>query len=232
MQRILVTGANRGLGLEFVRQLLARGDRVLAACRQPGKALALTGLAAAHPGHLHILPLDLDNERSITGLAREVGALADALDALINNAGVLVSGERYGSISAQSLADSFASNVIGPMLLCQALSPLLQNVINAKVMNVSSRLGSLAATTGFSTPSYAISKAALNMATRQLAASLAPRGVTVFCVCPGWVSTDMGGANATSTAQDAVAGLLRVFDAATPADAGRFINVDGAPIPW
>ena len=232
MQRILVTGANRGLGLEFTRQLLARGTRVLATCRHPGKALALTGLAAAHPGHLHILPLDLDKERSIAELAREAGALTDALDALINNAGVLVSGERYGALAGKTLAESFASNVIGPVLLTQALSPLLEKVKNAKVMNLSSRLGSLGASAGFGTPSYAISKAALNMATHQLAAALAPRGVTVFCVSPGWVSTDMGGAGATSTPQEAVAGLLEVLDAATPADAGRFINVDGAAIPW
>jgi NAD(P)-dependent dehydrogenase (short-subunit alcohol dehydrogenase family) len=232
MQRILVTGANRGLGLEFTRQLLARGDRVLATSRHPGKALALTGLAAAHPGHLHVLPLDLDKERSIAELAREAGALTDALDGLINNAGVLASGERYGSIAAKTLTETFASNVVGPVLLTQALSPLLQKVKNAKVMNLSSRLGSIATGNGFGTPSYAISKAALNMATQQLAAALAPHGVIVFCVSPGWVSTDMGGASATSTPADAVAHLLKVFDAATAADAGRFIDVDGANIPW
>ncbi len=232
MQRILVTGANRGLGLEFTRQLLVRGDRVLATCRHPGKAMALTGLAAAHPGHLHVLPLDLDKERSIAELAREAAALGDTLDALINNAGVLVSGERYGAIAAKSLGESFASNVIGPVLLIQALSPLLEKAKNAKVMNLSSRLGSLAAGNGFGTPSYAISKTALNMATQQLAAALAPRGVSVFCVSPGWVRTDMGGANATTTPQEAVSGLLKVLDAASIADAGRFIGVDGKTIPW
>jgi NAD(P)-dependent dehydrogenase (short-subunit alcohol dehydrogenase family) len=232
MQRILVTGANRGLGLEFTRQLLARGDRVLATCRHPGKALALTGLAAAHPGHLHVLPLDLDKERSIAELACETGALTDALDVLINNAGVLVSGERYGAIAAKALVDSFVSNVIGPLLLTQVLSPLLEKAKNAKVMNLSSRLGSLAASSGFGTPSYAISKAALNMATHQLAAALAPRGVSVFCVSPGWVRTDMGGASAPVAAHDAVASLLKVLDAVTVADAGRFIDVGGATIPW
>ncbi|MDR3387130.1 MAG: SDR family oxidoreductase [Rudaea sp.] len=232
MQRILVTGANRGLGLEFTRQLLARGDRVLATSRHPGRAMALTGLAAAHPGHLHVLPLDLDKERSIAELAREASALTDTLDVLINNAGVLVSGERYGEIAAKALADSFASNVIGPLLLTQTLSPLLEKAKNSRVMNLSSRLGSMAASSGFGTPSYAISKAALNMATHQLAAALTPRGVTVFCVSPGWVRTEMGGANATTAPHDAVAALLRVLDAATAADAGRFIDTEGATIPW
>lgn len=230
--RILVTGTNRGLGLEFVRQLLARGDRVIATCRHPGKALVLTELAAAHPGHLHILPLDLSSERSIAEAARETAALTDALDALINNAGMLVSGERFGSITHKSLTDSFAANVAGPVLLTQALVPLLEKGGNPRVMNLSSRLGSLAGTQSFGTPSYAISKAALNMATRQLAAALAPQGIAVFCVSPGWVSTDMGGANAPVAPQDSVAGLLKVLDAATKNDAGRFVDYKGAEIAW
>ena len=232
MQRILVTGANRGLGLEFTRQLLARGDRVYATCRHPGKALALTGLAAAHPGHLHVLPLELDKERSIAELARETAALTDALDVLINNAGMLVSGERFGALAAKALEETFASNVAGPVLVTQALFPLLEKGKNARVMNLSSRLGSIGASGGFGTPSYAISKAALNMATRQLAAALAPQRVTVFCVSPGWVSTDMGGASAPLTPQASVAKLLAVLDAATPRDAGRFVDNDGSDIPW
>src|ERR1041385_3017450 len=99
MQRALVTGANRGIGLEFVRQLLLRDARVFAACRVPGKALKLTELAGAHPGRLSVLPLDLTKERSIAELAREVGTLTDSLDLLINNAGVLVNGERFGELA-------------------------------------------------------------------------------------------------------------------------------------
>ena len=232
MQRVLVSGANRGLGLEFTRQLLARGDRVIAACRHPGKAPALTELAGAHPGHLHVLPLDLDKERSIAELAREAGAVTDALDVLINNAGVLVSGERFGELGGKALVETFTSNVVGPLLLTQALCPLLQKGKNAKVMNISSRLGSIGASSGFGTPSYAISKAALNMATRQLSAALAPAHVTVFCASPGWVRTDMGGSAATLSPQDSVTALLRRLDAVTPADAGRFLDFDGGDIPW
>jgi NAD(P)-dependent dehydrogenase (short-subunit alcohol dehydrogenase family) len=232
MQRVLVTGSNRGLGLEFVRQLLARGDRVYAACRHPGRALALTELAGAHPGHLAVLPLEVDRERSIAELARETAALTDALDALINNAGMLVSGERFGSLAAKSLTDTFAANVAGPLLVTQALYPLLEKGTNAKVLNISSILGSLAHTDAFGTPSYSISKAALNMATRQLGAALAPHGVTVFCAHPGWVRTDMGGANAALSPQASVAGLLKVLDAATPADAGTFFEYTGKKLPW
>ncbi|HET8941088.1 MAG TPA: SDR family oxidoreductase [Rudaea sp.] len=232
MQHILVTGANRGLGLEFTRQLLARGDRVFAACRHPGKANALTTLAGAHPGHLHVLPLDQDQTRSIDELVREIGAITDTLDVVINNAGVLVSGERFGEITPKSMAESFATNAIGPLLLSQALCALLEKSAHAKVMNMSSRLGSLASTTRFGTPSYAMSKVALNMVTRQLAAALEPRNITVFCVSPGWVSTDMGGASATLTPQQSVGNLLKVLDAATSRDSGAFINHDGQAIAW
>jgi len=232
MQRVLVTGSNRGLGLEFVRQLLARGDRVYAACRHPGRALALTELAGAHPGHLVVLPLDVDKERSIAELARETGALTDTLDVLINNAGMLVSGERFGALAAKSLADSFAANVIGPVLLTQALAPLLEKSQHAKVMNISSTLGSIQGTTEFGTPSYAISKAALNMATRQLSAALATQQVTVFCVHPGWVRTDMGGSGADLDAKTSVAGLLKVLDAIKPADAGTFVDYRGKKLAW
>ena len=228
---VLVTGANRGLGLEFVQQLLARGDRVYAACRHPGRALALTELAARHPGHLAVLPLEVDKERSIAELAREVAALTDALDVLINNAGMLVSGERFGSLAAKPLSETFSSNVIGPVLVTQALAPLLEKGRDAKVMNISSILGSIADTDVFGTPSYAISKAALNMATRQLARALAPR-VTVFCAHPGWVKTDMGGAGATLTPQESVAGLLKVLDAAKPNAAGTFVDFRGHKLPW
>ena len=108
--RILVTGANRGIGLEFVRQYLARGERVFATCRRPGQAHELTRLALSHPGHLKILPLDLSKPASVVELERELHLVTDALDVVVNNAGMLVSGERWGAIESKSLLDSFATN--------------------------------------------------------------------------------------------------------------------------
>jgi len=232
MQRVLVTGANRGLGLEFVHQLLARGARVIAACRQPGRALKLTELAAAHPGHLHVLPLDLDKERSIAGLAHEAGMLTDRLDALINNAGVLVAGERYGELAAKAFAETFATNVIGPLLLTQALTPLLERGKAARIVNLSSDLGSQADTVAFNTPSYAISKAALNMVTRLTAAELGARGITVISLNPGWVRTDMGGARAPLAVSESVAAMLAVIDGLKSGDGGRFLDYAGADVAW
>ena len=232
MQRVFVSGANRGIGLEFTRQLLVRGAHVLAACRQPGKALKLTELAAAHPGKLHVLPLDLAKERSIAEAAREAAALTDALDLVINNAGVLVSGERWGELVAKTFVDTFAINTVGTLLLTQALTPLLARGEQPKVINLSSDLGSLNKTTSFYTPSYAISKAGLNMATRLLAAELASAGITVISANPGWVKTDMGGAQAPVTPTHSVCGLLTLIDGLQRRDSGRFFDYTGAAHAW
>lgn len=232
MQRILVTGASRGLGLEFVRQFLQRGERVVAACRKPGQAHDLTRLALAHPGRLTILPVDVTRPASIVELEKETRLVTDSLDLLINNAGMLPSGERYGAIEAKTLSDAFATNAMGPLLVTQAMTPLLEAGRGARVMNLTSVLGSIARRESFGTPSYSISKAALNMATRLTSFELALRGIIAFVVHPGWVRTDMGGARAEVTPEQAVAALIALVDAATPAYAGRFLGSDGEEIPW
>ena len=232
MAQVLVTGANRGLGLEFVRQLLARGDRVLATCRAPGRAIELTRMAGEHPGRLTVLPLEVASTRSIAELAREVETLDRHIDLLINNAGVLPSGERFGALDAKALADTFATNVQGPLLLTQALADRL--VDGAKVIAIGSGLGSIARADAFGTPSYAISKAALNMAMRQLGHALAPRGIAVIALSPGWVRTDMGGAGANLDPGDSIAMMLAVIDRLRfDADSiGAFLAHDGTPVPW
>ena len=226
----LVTGANRGLGLALTRQLLAAGHRVIAACRQPGRATALNHLSGDFPGHLRVLPLELASDASIAELAREAALVAGPIDRLINNAGVLHAGERFGRLSSSNLEDSFRSNAAAPLLLTQALAGQLAD--GAKVANLSSQLGSIANTTAFRTPSYAISKAAQNMATRLLAAELAPRGIVVLALHPGWVRTDMGGAKADIEADEAATGILQVVADASLADSGRFLDWRGNTLAW
>ena len=241
----LVTGANRGIGLEFVRQLLARGDHVVATCRHPGKASALNTLAGEHPGRLHVLPLDVADAKSRASLVHDLPlVLGDdgRIDLLLNNAGVLHSGERFGHVEQAMLDDSLRTNAIGPFLLAQALVPLLCDVApghaddtgspRTVIANISSQLGSIANTTRFGTPSYAISKAAQNMASVLLARALAERGIVVLALHPGWVQTEMGGAQAQVTPADAVAGLLQVIDGATQAQSGSFVDWRGEPLPW
>jgi NAD(P)-dependent dehydrogenase (short-subunit alcohol dehydrogenase family) len=229
-RRSLVTGANRGLGLEFVRQLLARGDHVIAACRHPGKASDLNRLAGDHPGRLHVLPLDVADEKSRNAFAHELPLVADGVDLLINNAGVLHSGERWGGVNEANLADSLRTNAMGPFLLTQALASQLAD--GARVANISSGMGSLGDDPDFHSPSYRISKAALNMATRMLAKALETRGIPVIALCPGWVKTDMGGSSAQITPSESVSALLQVIDAATMQRSGGFFDRSGKPMPW
>ena len=233
----LVTGANRGVGLEFVRQLLARGGHVVAACRHPGKATALNTLAGEHPGRLHVLPLDVASEKSRAELARELplvlgddGGPSGRLHLLINNAGVLHSGERWGHVQESILEDSVRTNAFGPLLLAQALAPQLAD--GATVANLSSMMASLSTRTEFRAPSYCISKAAQNMATLLLAKALAPRDIKVVALSPGWVQTDMGGAGAEIGAAESAAGLLRVIAALTPAQSGAFLDWQGQELSW
>lgn len=230
MSQALVTGANRGLGLEFTRQLLARGDRVIATCRQPGRAIELTRLAGEHPGRLTVQPLTLPDTRSIADLVRAVESQDLRIDLLINNAGMLVSGERFGGIESKSLRDSFASNAEGPFLLTQALAPNLAD--GARVVNISTGLGSIGGTDSLYSPSYAISKAALNMATRLLSIALGAHGIMVVALSPGWVRTDMGGTGASLTPEASVASMLRVIDGLRAGDNGSFLAQTGETMPW
>ena len=239
MSRIaLVTGANRGLGLALVRQLLARGDRVIAACRQPGRATALNALAGDYPGRLHVLPLDVADPRSRAELVRELplvlGHGGDAavarIDLLVNNAGVLHSGERFGHLEQGQLEDSLRVNALGPFLLVQALAPWLAD--GARIANLSSVMGSIGSRGEFRSPGYCVGKAAQNMFTVQLAHALAPRGIVVLALHPGWVRTDMGGASAEVAPEDAAAGVLAVVDGASAAQSGQFLDWRGQPLPW
>ena len=230
--RSVVTGAGRGLGLEFARQLLARGDTVLAGCRAPAAATALHALAASSGGRLQVLPLDVADPASRAAFAAEVAARLPALDLLVNNAGTMVSGERFGHVTQAAMTRSFAVNVAGPFLLAQALAPRLAAGTRPRVVGIGSTMGSIARTSGFHAPSYSISKAALNMATALLAQALVPQGVGVLVLNPGWVRTAMGGASAPVAPADSVAGMLATIAAQPGVPAGEFLDHEGRPVPW
>lgn len=232
MTQYLITGANRGLGLEFVRQLLERGERVIAACRHPGRAKELNRLAGEFPGHLKVMPLDVSDARSIAAFASELAMLEVSIDVLIHNAGMLISGEEFGKVDAHALSSTFSTNAMGPFLLTQALATQLRD--GGKLIAISSGLGSIARTQRFGTPSYDISKAALNMAMRLLGHALAERRIAVLALSPGWVKTDMGGENAELEPVQSIGNMLKVIDALEfEADnVGQFRGNDGKTIPW
>lgn len=232
MRHALVTGANRGLGLALVRALLARGDTVLACCRAPAAARELAALGVRVGARLQVLPLELTDAAAVAALPAAVAARVPRLELLIHNAGLLVSGERFGNVTATALGRSFAVNASAPLLLTQALAPLLERGAHARVLCVSSRLGSIAGADQFRTVSYAMSKAALNMAVKRLDAALRPRGILVLGADPGWLRTRLGGEDAPLSAAAGAALLLDLVQGAELADGGSFRASDGAPLLW
>ncbi len=232
MKRIFLTGANRGLGLEFARQLVARGDWVFATCRRPEEATALQSLQQQYPERLQIAPLDISDDGSIHQAAETVRRHTQALDVLLNNAGVLYRDEQLGNLQREPLLHAFSVNAVGPLLLTQALLPLLRQGQRPVVFNLSTQMGSLTRKTYGGYYSYSASKAALNMFGRALAADLRDEGVIVVLVHPGWVRTDMGGPGAPLDAPTSVQGMLRLLDQLTLEDSGRFFTWEGKEHPW
>lgn len=230
-RRVLVTGASRGLGLEFVRQFLAGGDAVVATCRQPDAADALAALAAAHPGRLEVRALDVDAAASRAAL-HDALAAGGGLDLLVNNAGVLTRDERLGALDPAAFRQAFETNALAPLLLTEALLPLLRAGRSPTVAFLSSQLGSIARTDSFYTPSYAMAKAALNMAGALLARPLHEAGIASVLLHPGWVRTAMGGPQAPLEAPEAVAGMRAVIDALPRDGVARFLDYRGDPLPW
>lgn len=230
MATILVTGANRGIGLELACQYAEADYRVIATCRSPETANALTHLHESHP-NVEIARLDVSDPNTIKGLARGLLERGEALDILINNAGVLVQ-EPVGSWTADAFSNTLRTNVIGPALVLQALSELLGP--GAKVINISSGLGSfgMAIDFGGMTGTYAVSKAALNMAVVQMAPAYKAKGVTVVAFNPGWVKTDMGGQEATLDVQQSVSWLRKSIDEVGLERSGEFIEYNGEPLPY
>jgi NAD(P)-dependent dehydrogenase (short-subunit alcohol dehydrogenase family) len=240
MRRVVVTGANRGLGLEFTGQLLAAGDEVVATVRQPKKADELEKLVATSDGRGTIVRLDVGDPDSVAAAALQIGERFDALDLLVNNAGIWSAPGQPERASAGALADLrpepvlevLRINAVGPILVTQALAPLLAAAGAAKVVNLSSGLGSIERATSRGNVAYGMSKAALNMLTRHLAAELRRQGTIVVSMSPGWVSTDMGGPGAPLGPPESVQGILNVVDALTPAQSGCFLDHTGATVPW
>ena len=228
----VVTGGNRGLGLEACRQLARAGARVVLASRDPEKgetaAAALRGEGLDVTPH----PLDVTDATSIERLARFVERQFGKLDILVNNAGVFEDSGARGTGALRSdpaiVRRTFETNTLGPLMVSQALVPLMQG--SGRVVNVSSGMGQLAEMNG-GYPGYRLSKAALNALTRILADELKGTGVKVNSVCPGWVRTDMGGADAPRTPKQGAETIVWLATLPDDGPTGGFFR-DKQPIPW
>jgi NAD(P)-dependent dehydrogenase (short-subunit alcohol dehydrogenase family) len=232
MNRILITGANRGLGLELVRLCAARGDRVFAGCRSPEQDTALQDLSARYPGQIDILSLDVTDTASLDQCVQQVWGEVDALDMLINNAAINDEGETLRTFDQQKAAQQWMVNAVGQVLVAQRFLDLLQAGTDPKIINITSEAGSISTMNHFRGYYYFGSKAAMNMFSRAMAWDPDAAGIITIALHPGWVRTDMGGANAHLSVTESAAGILKVIDGLKPEDNGKFYTWEGKEYPW
>ena len=230
MTTALITGANRGIGLELARQYAAAEWQVFAAARDPA-ASELRKLAQEFPGRVHPMTLDVANAESVQAAG---GLVGDApIDHLINCAGVMGgSRQQPGNMDYAGWAQVFDINTMGPLRVTERFVDNLARSERKLAVTITSGMGSLADNTTGGYIAYRTSKAAVNMVMRSLAIMLAPRGIACIVINPGWVKTRMGGPGAKITATQSVQAMRKVFENAGPAQSGRFFNYDGAEYPW
>jgi len=227
--RIVITGANRGIGLELVRQYLARGDSVHAGVRVPERSGELAALVAPSGGRLRIHACDVALETSVRTFAAEV---TEPVELLINNAGVRSRPDALAGLDLEDAARTFQVNALGMLRVTRALLPMLRRSRGAKIANLSSGLSSIHDNTSGGAYGYRMSKVALNMASRSLAQDLREEGIVTVAISPGWVQTDMGGADAPTPVTESAAGLIGVIDRLTLQDSGGFFSFRGEHIAW
>ena len=224
MTTIMITGASRGLGLEFARQFYSEECRVIATCRNPENANELNAI-----GDIDVHSLDVTDDKSVANLADKLRG--ENIDILINNAGVIGQRDGFGRIDYDIWAKTMDTNVFGPMRVAEAFRDNVMNSEKKQMIFITSRMGSITE----AVPNayvYRSSKAALNMAVKCLSAELGEQGLIAVLFHPGHVQTDMGGQAAPVTPQKSIEGMKNQIVALTRDDNGRFLSYDGRQIPW
>lgn len=225
MPTVLLTGANRGIGLAFAGAYAADGWRVLATCRNPRAA----GELGAVKGDVQVHPLDVADDGAIGALAQSLKG--EAIDLLINNAGISAD-DAFGRTDTDDWLRAFLINSIAPIHVLEAFLPHLERGREKTAVALTSKMGSIADNGSGGSYIYRSSKAALNAAMKSAAIDLRPRGIKVAVFHPGWVRTEMGGPNGLIDTTASVAGLRAKIAALTPAESGGFFNYDGKALPW
>ena len=231
MRNVLITGTNRGLGLELVKQYLARGRMVFATCRDRSKASELQKLSSNSNGRLKVIELDLLSNASIFRLSETL--LNTKIDLYINNAGVMGFKDReLGKIDGDTWSKVFRVNTIAPIMVVQAILKNVREGAEKKMIFISSRVGSIEQNTGGGMYAYRSSKTALNQAVKSLSIDLKLDHISAIALHPGWVLTDMGGSNALIDVTSSVSGMISVIESSSFLDSGKFFNYDGSNINW
>ena len=229
-QTILITGANRGIGLEMVRQFADTDSQVLATCRAPDETRDLQQLASWHPERITVYPLDITSSVSIAALKESIGDLP--LDILINNAGSYGPTKPFGQTDPEAWMNTLRTNCIGPLQMMEIFASNVAAGSGKLMVNLSSKMGSMTDNSSGGVYIYRSSKAALNAVVVSAAHDLLQQGIIVVAMHPGWVLTDMGGPGAEMTVTESVMAMRRLMDDFKLSDSGRFIDINGADIPW
>jgi NAD(P)-dependent dehydrogenase (short-subunit alcohol dehydrogenase family) len=226
---VLVTGANRGLGLEFVRQYAARGAEVIATCRTPDTAAELAALAR-ESGRVTVLPLDVNDETGAMALVAKLGGRP--IDVFVCNAGINSPPAKIDEIDEAGFLRVMQTNVMAPMRLAGLLADQVAASAEKRMVFLGSRMGSVGANDRGGGYVYRASKAALHAVVKSLSIDLAPHGVICVLLHPGAAKTAMAGARGTVEVDDSVRGMLAIVDGATSAESGRLFNYTGGELPW
>lgn len=227
MATVLITGANRGIGLEFVRQYAADGWRVIAACRAPKKAKEVEQVN----GDVTLRAVDVADPDSVATFVNETAK--EPIDVLINNAGVYLDrGIPFGRLDYAGWVTSFQINAVGPVRIAEGLADAVAGSERKAMVFISTQMASIAENTAGGAFAYRATKAALNAAVKSMSLDLKSRGVACLLLHPGWVRTDMGGKNATLDVRDSVHGMRRVIEGFDIGQTGSFLRYNGEPVPW
>lgn len=228
---ILITGANRGIGLEMVRYTMEQGWRIFACCRNPHNADNLFNIAKLSSGQISVHIADMMELSTLQALSYELRN--DPIDILMNNAGVYGSDKNiFGAVDVDSWLQTFQVNSIAPLKMVEAFSEQLFMGNRKLVACMSSKMGSMADNGYGNSYIYRSSKAALNAVVKSLSIDLKEKGIISVALHPGWVKTDMGGENAEITTRECVEQIFNNLASLTLKDSGRFIDIDGSDIPW
>ena len=227
MPTVMITGANRGLGLEYARQYADEGWRVIATCRDPKNAMELTELE----GEVEIHGLDIGDPGQISSLAKSLRQ--EAIDLLLNNAGIFdPRPSKLVDIEYKNWENFMRINVMSPLMVCASFNDHVAASNMKKIAIMSSKMGSIDDNRSGGSYIYRSTKAALNAVMKSLSVDLYPRGISVAILHPGWVRTDMGGPNGLIDAPESVYGLRQVIANLNLQNSGRFYNYDGSEIAW
>lgn len=230
MSSVLITGANRGIGLALVKEFINHGDRVIATARQPDKADGLIALSETyHEPDYTIIPMDITNADSVNQAFAKIAQSFPSLDILVNNAGLNpdTKDERFEAMDLTHFEVAFEVNVVGTARATRVFLPLIRKSDEPRIINISSGAGSISEKVNFKLYSYSTSKAALNMFTRALAAELKPEEIVVAALSPGWVRTAMGGDDAEISPEESANCIVNTAHRLTMDDSSQFFGRDG-----